>query len=129
MNIFVYRYNSPQKQAKWLMALVGWVLAVCLIQNAGIVSSCPMKSDYAGFAVVADETGQDVKAKGVTKCELSEKLIQFAKHHLELFIAILFVGITFIAVSRLGAFTQIKQWTEPIPGKHRVHLTFCVFRE
>ncbi len=111
------------------MALIGWVLVVCLIQNSGFVSSCPMKSDYAGFAAVADEKGRDVKAKSVSKCELSEKLIQFAKHHLELFIAILFVGITFMAVSRRGVFTQIKQWTEPIPGKHRVHLTFCVFRE
>ncbi len=111
------------------MALIGWVLVVCLIQNSGFASSCPMKSDSAGFTEVADEKGHDVKAKGVSKCELSEKLIQFAKHHLELFIAILFVGITFLAVSRRGVFAQIKQWTEPIPSKYRVHITYCVFRE
>ncbi|MGP8307671.1 hypothetical protein [Vibrio sp. YIC-376] len=129
MSLSVSRHNAPQKQAKWLLALIGWVLVVCLMQNSGFVASCSVKGEPTATSVLAGEKIHDVKAKGVSKCELSEKLIQFSKHHLELFIVILFVSVTLVAVCRRGVFAQLRQWTEPIPNKHRVHLTFCVFRE
>ena len=123
------RHRAPQKQAKWLLAIIGWVIVVCLMQNSGFVSSCSMDGETVASASVAEEKVHDTKSKSANKCELSDKLIQFAKHHLGLFIVILFVGITLVAVCRRGVFAQLRQWTEPIPYKHRVHLTFCVFRE
>ncbi len=123
------RHRAPQKQVKWLLAVVGWVIVVCLMQNSGFVSSCSMSGEQTESSFVSAEKSHDIDAKSTNKCELSEKLIQFAKHHCGLFIVVLFVGIALVAVCRPGAFAQLRQWTEPIPYKHRAHLTFCVFRE
>ncbi|WP_319554670.1 hypothetical protein [uncultured Vibrio sp.] len=129
MSLLVSRHRAPDKQAKWLLAIIGWVIVVCLMQNSGFVSSCSMNGEQTESSYASSEKTHDIEAKSANKCELSEKLIQFAKHHLGLFIVVLFVGITLAAVCRRGVFAQLRQWTEPIPYKHRVHLTFCVFRE
>ncbi|TON95800.1 hypothetical protein CGH47_07355 [Vibrio parahaemolyticus] len=100
--------------------MIGWVIVVCLMQNSGLVSA--LSSDDA-HVVKAD------KVKEPSKCELSEKLIQFTQHQLEAFIVVLFIGIVLAAVWRCSAFVNARQWTELIYDKHRIHLTFCVFRE
>jgi hypothetical protein len=129
MSLLVSRHSTSQIRAKWLLVLIGWVIVVCLMQNSGLVSSCAINGKQAATSFVDGEKAHDVKAKNANKCELSEKIVQFAKHHLELFIVILFIGTTLVEVNRHGVFTQLRQWTEPIVCKHRVHLTFCVFRE
>jgi hypothetical protein len=74
--------------------------------------------------IVKAEKGHDT-----SKCELSEKLIQFAQQQLETLVVVLFVGIFALVVWRCCAFASKRQWTEPIVQKYRVHLTLCVFRE
>ncbi|MDV6251777.1 hypothetical protein [Vibrio sp. EA2] len=129
MSLLISRHRAPHKQAKWLLAIIGWVIVVCLMQNSGFVTSCSMKGEQVASSVVSAEKSHDTEAKSANKCELSEKLILFAKHHLGFFIVVLFVGISLVAVCRRDTFSPFSQWTEPIRHKHRVHLTFCVFRE
>lgn len=127
MSLLVPRHNGLQKQAKWLLAFIGWVIVVCQMQNSGFVAPCSVSGEHV--VTVAADKALEVKGKSTSKCELSSKLVQFAKHHMELLIVVLFVGITLVSVCRVGAFSRLRQWTEPISPKHRVHLTFCVFRE
>ncbi len=91
-----------------------------------------MSDDQTLVSALSNDDAHVVKADKVkepSKCELSEKLIQFTQHQLEAFIVVLFIGIVLAAVWRCSAFVNARQWTEPIYDKHRIHLTFCVFRE
>lgn len=100
--------------------------------NSGLVSACSMSDDQTLVSALSSDDAHVVKADKVkepSKCELSEKLIQFTQHQLEAFIVVLFIGIVLAAVWRCSAFVNARQWTEPIYDKHRIHLTFCVFRE
>ncbi|EMI4393224.1 hypothetical protein V6473_003086 [Vibrio parahaemolyticus] len=132
MSLLISRQGTPQKRAKWLLAMIGWVIVVCLMQNSGLVSACSMSDDQTLVSALSSNDAHAVKADKVkepSKCELSEKLIQFTQHQLEAFIVVLFIGIVLAAVWRCSAFVNARQWTEPIYDKHRIHLTFCVFRE
>ena len=122
---------ASRQQGKWLLALIGWVIVVCLMKNSGLMFSCAMQYDASSTSAVVGDEVKIVKAeKGhdTSKCELSEKLIQFAQQ-LETLVVVLFVGIFALVVWRCCAFASKRQWTEPIGRKYRVHLTLCVFRE
>ncbi|WP_045497069.1 hypothetical protein [Vibrio hyugaensis] len=123
---------ASRQQGKWFLALIGWVIVVCLMKNSGLMFSCAMQYDSSSASVFIGDEVKIVKAeKGhdTSKCELSEKLIQFAQQQLETLVVVLFVGILALVVWRCCAFASIRQWTEPIVQKYRVHLTLCVFRE
>ncbi|WP_390502417.1 hypothetical protein [Vibrio harveyi] len=128
---------ASQHQGKWLLALIGWVIVVCLLKNSGLMFSCAMQYDSNTTSVLVDggrvndvtkieraDSGHDTG-----KCELSEKLIQFAQQQLETMVVVLFIGLFVLAVWRCCTFANQRQWTEPIIHKYRVHLTLCVFRE
>ncbi|MGR5426818.1 hypothetical protein ACPV5D_17360 [Vibrio harveyi] len=129
---------ASQHQGKWLLALIGWVIVVCLLKNSGLMFSCAMQYDSNTTSVVLVDGGRvnDVtkieradSGHDTGKCELSEKLIQFAQQQLETMVVVLFIGLFVLAVWRCCAFANQRQWTEPIIHKYRVHLTLCVFRE
>ncbi|MCX2789122.1 hypothetical protein [Vibrio sp. Sgm 5] len=123
---------ASRQQGKWFLALIGWVIVVCLMKNSGLMFSCAMQYDSSSASVLIGDEVKTVKAeKGhdTSKCELSEKLIQFAQQQLETLVVVLFVGIFALVVWRCCAFASKRQWTEPIVQKYRVHLTLCVFRE
>lgn len=123
---------ASRQQGKWFLALIGWVIVVCLMKNSGLMFSCAMQYDSSSTSVLIGDEVKIVKAeKGhdTSKCELSEKLIQFAQQQLETLVVVLFVGIFVLVVWRCCAFASKRQWTEPIVQKYRVHLTLCVFRE
>lgn len=116
MSLLISRQGTPQKRAKWLLAMIGWVIVVCLMQNSGLVSACSMSDDQTLVSALSSDDAHVVKADKVkepSKCELSEKLIQFAQHQLEAFIVVLFIGIVLAAVWRCSAFVNARQWTEP----------------
>ncbi|MGR5137006.1 hypothetical protein [Vibrio jasicida] len=123
---------ASRQQGKWFLALIGWVIVVCLMKNSGLMFSCAMQYDSSSTSVLIGDEVKIVKAeKGhdTSKCELSEKLIQFAQQQLETLVVVLFVGIFALVVWRCCALASKRQWTEPIVQKYRVHLTLCVFRE
>ncbi len=123
---------ASRQQGKWLLALIGWVIVVCLMKNSGLMFSCAMQYDASSTSAVVGDEVKIVKAESghkSGKCELSEKLIQFAQQQLETLVVVLFVGIFALVVWRCCAFASKRQWTEPIARKYRVHLTLCVFRE
>ncbi|MGR5211631.1 hypothetical protein ACPV4A_13850 [Vibrio rotiferianus] len=102
------------------------------MKNSGLMFSCAMQYDASSTSVVVGDEVKIVKAESghdTSKCELSEKLIQFAQQQLETLVVVLFVGIFALVVWRCCAFASKRQWTEPIVQKYRVHLTLCVFRE
>ncbi|HHF2856007.1 hypothetical protein WMQ43_13510 [Vibrio diabolicus] len=132
MSLLTKRHHTPHKRVKWLLAIIGWVVVVCLMQNSGFASSCSMKYETISPAVSLTDEGSSVKsidAKETSKCELSEKLIQFSQHQLDAFIVVLFVGLLASAIWMCCAYIRAQHWTEPIGRKYRVHLTFCVFQE
>ncbi|EGQ8449160.1 hypothetical protein GTP59_20395 [Vibrio alginolyticus] len=132
MSLLTKRHHTPHKRAKWLLAIIGWVVVVCLMQNSGFASSCSMKYETESPAVsLADErpSVKSIDTKETSKCELSEKLVQFSQHQLDVFIVVLFVGLFASAIWLCSAYIGAQHWTEPIGRKYRVHLTFCVFRE
>ncbi|EKA3120667.1 hypothetical protein REH77_04220 [Vibrio alginolyticus] len=132
MSLLTKRHHTPHKRAKWLLAIIGWVVVVCLMQNSGFASSCSMKYETEAPAVSLTDERSSVKSidtKETSKCELSEKLIQFSQHQLDVFIVVLFVGLFASAIWLCSAYIGAQHWTEPIGRKYRVHLTFCVFRE
>ncbi|PMO50783.1 hypothetical protein BCT11_04125 [Vibrio sp. 10N.222.52.B12] len=125
---------ASRQQGKWFLALIGWVIVVCLMKNSGLMFSCAMQYDSSSSStsvLIGDEVKIVKAEKGhdTSKCELSEKLIQFAQQQLETLVVVLFVGIFALVVWRCCAFASKRQWTEPIVQKYRVHLTLCVFRE
>ena len=123
---------ASRQQGKWLLALIGWVIVVCLMKNSGLMFSCAMQYDASSTSAVVGDEVKIVKAESghdTSKCELSEKLIQFAQQQLETLVVVLFVGIFALVVWRCCAFANKRQWTEPIVPKYRVHITLCVFRE
>lgn len=126
------RFVASQKNGKWLLALIGWVIVVCLMKNSGLMFDCPMQSELSAESILIDGEAKTVKTEsgyGLDKCELSEKLIQFAQQQLETLVIALFVGFFTLVVWRGCAVASKRLWTEPIPPKYRVHLTLCVFRE
>ena len=123
---------ASRQQGKWLLALIGWVIVVCLMKNSGLMFSCAMQYDASSTSAVVGDEVKIVKAESghdTSKCELSEKLIQFAQQQLETMVVVLFIGLFVLAMWRCCAFANQRQWTEPIIHKYRVHLTLCVFRE
>ena len=123
---------ASRQRGKWLLALIGWVIVVCLMKNSGLMFSCAMQYDASSTSAVVGDEVKIVKAESghdTSKCELSEKLIQFAQQQLETMVVVLFIGLFVLAVWRCCAFANQRQWTEPIIHKYRVHLTLCVFRE
>ncbi|MDW2334549.1 hypothetical protein R7040_26180, partial [Vibrio sp. 1069] len=79
MSLLISRQGTPQKRAKWLLAMIGWVTVVCLMQNSGLVSACSMSDDQTLVSALSSDDAHVVKADKVkepSKCELSEKLIQ-----------------------------------------------------
>nr|WP_216600588.1 hypothetical protein [Vibrio alginolyticus] len=120
--------RSQSNIARWTLALVAWVIVICLSKNAGFYQSCPL----IGEQVTAEHaTAQQQKSeKGLTKqCELSEKLIQVSQNHLDSFIVPLFLFTLVLLSISGGERNAFRHHTEPIPDKYRVHLKLCVFRE
>ncbi|MGF1890721.1 hypothetical protein L4D18_04405 [Vibrio campbellii] len=120
--------RSQSNIARWTLALVAWVIVICLSKNAGLYQSCPLISEQ----VTAEHaTAQQQKSeKGLTKqCELSEKLIQVSQNHLDSFIVPLFLFTLVLLSTSGGERNAFRHHTEPIPEKVRVHLKLCVFRE
>nr|WP_240537354.1 hypothetical protein [Vibrio sp. CUB2] len=120
--------RSQSNIARWTLALVAWVIVICLSKNAGFYQSCPL----IGVQVTPEHaTAQQQKSeKGLAKqCELSEKLIQVSQNHLDSFIVPLFL-FAFVLLSITSTERNaFRHHTEPIPDKYRVHLKLCVFRE
>ncbi|ELU8564434.1 hypothetical protein SD467_004466 [Vibrio parahaemolyticus] len=132
MSLLTKRHHTPRQRAKRLLAVICWVVIVCLLQNSGFALSCSLEYETASPAVSFTDEGSNLKsidAKETSKCELSEKLIQFSQHQLDAFIVVLFVGLLASAIWTCCAYIRAQHWTEPIGRKYRVHLTFCVFQE
>lgn len=111
--------------------LVGWVFAICFMQNSSLFSVCSFKQSAFEPASVASITANaDHKQDELTEpCDLTEKLLNSAKLNLEHLMVFSFVFalsiLTWLGLTR----PQAPSFTEPIVPKARVHLRLCVFRE
>lgn len=111
--------------------LVGWVFAICFMQNSSLYSVCSFKQSAFEPASVASITANaDHKQDELTEpCDLTEKLLNSAKLNLEHLMVFSFVFalsiLTWLGLTRPLA----PSFTEPIVPKARVHLRLCVFRE
>lgn len=124
------KFVDREKSARLSLALVCWVVLLCLGQNVGAVSACELK--YQAIQNVAQDSVQRVNSDqdGVSKkCDLSEHLIQVQQHHLDDVVVTGFIFAFVLIAWLLTYYVSFQRFTEPIPYKGRLHLTFCVFRE
>ncbi|MDW2068419.1 hypothetical protein R7Z51_28500, partial [Vibrio sp. 1579] len=63
MSLLISRQGTPQKRAKWLLAMIGWVIVVCLMQNSGLVSACSMSDDQTLVSALSSDDAHVVKAE------------------------------------------------------------------
>ncbi|MCG9752873.1 hypothetical protein L1D54_20765 [Vibrio brasiliensis] len=105
--------------------LIGWVFAICLMQNSGLFSVCQFKqSVFANKAQITDQ-----KSDIGEQCDLTEKLLNSAKVNLEHIVITSFIALLVIVAWLISTRPVAAQFTEPIVPKSRLHLTLCVFRE
>ncbi|NRB67163.1 MAG: hypothetical protein HRU48_07295 [Vibrio sp.] len=111
--------------ARITLLLVGWVFAVCFMQNTSIISICSFKQ-----SALTDTTQLTDNSDGIQKqCDLTEKLLSSAKVNLDNLMVPMFLFIVVIVAWLVRTRPEAPSFTEPIVPKPRVHLTLCVFRE
>ncbi|MCS0341303.1 hypothetical protein ND975_03540 [Vibrio diabolicus] len=113
--------RSQPKIAKWTLALVFWMVMVCLSQNSGFSKSCPKAHQI--------QSQQDESVNLSPSCDLSEKLVQAYQHQLDHILIPFFLFALIVALPMASTAIHYLEYTEPIPEKCRVHLKLCVFRE
>ncbi|MGF1718987.1 copper resistance protein [Vibrio kyushuensis] len=143
--------KTPQNKyrlARWSLAIVWWVVFVCVAQNAGFFQVCSINysldtngysQETNGYAQVtpvstplntASSLGAQQEDSNLTQeCELSKQLLNAHQHQIDDYPLMMFIfALLFIALlmSLPGNFSS---FTEPIVPKRRTHLTLCVFRE
>lgn len=109
------------------LLLVWWVIAICLVNNISYILNCA--EQFQDSSVVSVQKYEDA-SDDVSKCDLSEHLVNLEQHHLVDMPAI----VSFIAVALilwlLSSTNYFPPFTEPILRQgRRVHLAICVFRE
>ncbi len=124
--------RSQTKAARITLILVGWVFAICFMQNSALVEACQYQavSDTTETSPIAISDNSITSAKEMSEpCDLTAKLFSSAKVNLEH----MMVPLTLIALLIIAWISQQRpafiSFTEPIVAKYRVHLTLCVFRE
>ncbi len=128
--------SQPQKKAiaRQSILLVCMVLAVCLWQQAGLGSACPIKADqyHSGF-IFSSDTGlhQNLPEPESTdtECELSNHLIQTQSQLIELGALLAPLLLLILAWFCAGSKVTFPSLTEPITPRRRHHLVLCVFQE
>ncbi|MGD8117449.1 hypothetical protein [Vibrio sp. TRT 29B02] len=105
--------------------LIGWVFAICLLQNSGLLSVCQFKMSVLTDTAQVTQHSSDLGKQ----CDLTEKLLSSAKVNLEQFVFTTFITLLVIVAWSVSTRPAVAQFTEPIVPKTRRHLTFCVFRE
>lgn len=128
----MYNHRTHTKAAKITLMLVGWVIAICFMQNSALVTACQYQGlmQESPTTAFVDGTNNPTQEDAVGKpCDLTSKLFGSAKVNLEH----LMVPLTLIALLIVAWISQLRptyvSFTEPIVPKNRVHLTLCVFRE
>ncbi|TMX35731.1 hypothetical protein [Vibrio sp. Hep-1b-8] len=105
--------------------LIGWVFAICLMQNSGLFSVCQFKQSVLANKAQITEQKSDIGEQ----CDLTEKLLNSAKVNLEHIVITSFIALLVIVAWLISTRPVAAQFTEPIVPKSRLHLTLCVFRE
>lgn len=128
----MYNFRSQTKAARIALILVGWVFAICFMQNSALVEACQyqMAPDVQGVSfTLNDDTSLNAVQEISEPCDLTAKLFSSAKVNFEH----MMVPLTLIALLIIAWISQQRpafiSFTEPIVTKYRVHLTLCVFRE
>ncbi|PKH03641.1 hypothetical protein CXF72_05355 [Psychromonas sp. MB-3u-54] len=116
---------KPETRASWSLLLVAIVLFVCVSQNLGKSSSCPLTPHLA----LTEQLASDTQDNSESECSSSEHLINTFALNLEFFIP-LFVLALVIATVILQHSRTPHLFTEPISyyGVRR-HVVFCTFQE
>ncbi|MDC5705954.1 hypothetical protein OPW41_09010 [Vibrio europaeus] len=121
----MFKNFATTQSAKITLVLIGWVFAICLTQNSGMLTVCEYK-----YASLADSTHVTDQSTDISKqCDLTEKLLGSAKVNLDHVVVSFFVALLVIVAWLVSTRQASPQFTEPIVPKSRLHLTFCVFRE
>lgn len=113
------------QSAKITLILIGWVFAICLMQNSGLLTVC----EYKQAALSQSIQHGDHKSDLGKQCDLTEKLLSSAKVNLEHVVTSFFVTLLVVVAWLMTTRSVCPQFTEPILAKYRLHLTLCVFRE
>lgn len=118
------RFTQTQS-ARITLMLIGWVFAICLMQNSGLFSVCEFKTSVLASKAQLSQPKSDIGEQ----CDLTEKLLNSAKINLEHVIITTFITLLVIVAWLILPRSAVAQFTEPIVPKSRLHLTLCVFRE
>ncbi|MBY7968842.1 hypothetical protein KW445_04210 [Vibrio fluvialis] len=111
--------------ARITLLLVGWVFAICFMQNTSIISMCSFKQSVVTDTIQLSDISDDVQKQ----CELTEKLLSSAKVNLDNMMVPMFLLFVIIVAWLTRVRPETPSFTEPIIPKSRVHLILCVFRE
>lgn len=111
--------------ARITLLLVGWVFAICFMQNTSIISMCSFKQPALTDTIQLTDNGDGIQKQ----CDLTEKLLSSAKVNLDNMMVPMFLFIVVIVAWLVRSRPEAPSFTEPIVPKSRVHLTLCVFRE
>ncbi|WP_295893856.1 copper resistance protein [uncultured Vibrio sp.] len=124
------------KLARWSLAIVWWVVFVCVAQNSGIFQVCQLgytSSSVSSGSVsyLEDSASLAQKEEGgfTQECELSKQLLNAHQHQVDDYPLIMFIVALFILSMLVARPYSYSSFTEPIVPKRRTHLRLCVFRE
>ncbi len=125
------KQRHPIKTARITLLLVGWVCAICFMQNSAFFNVCAFKTAALSEQTKVMVASADVseKAELGEQCDLTEKLLSSAKLNLEHLMVFSFILLLAIVAWLAQTRSQFASFTEPIVPKTRIHLTLCVFRE
>ncbi|MGD8172732.1 copper resistance protein [Vibrio sp. TRT 21S02] len=118
---------------KWSLALVWWVICVCLANNIGLLNACPVKyqDDNQVIQQVLQNDDQVTNNTDIAdKCSLSEHLINFDQHQVADHALIMQILALVLILWLLSTSEYRPSPTTPTLYKgRRLHLQLCVFRE
>ncbi|MCK6263403.1 hypothetical protein KP803_08940 [Vibrio sp. ZSDE26] len=126
--------QSKYKLARWSLAIVWWVVFVCVAQNSGFFQVCSVgysiESPTFSKELVTVKTGSNSDTTGVTQeCELSKQLLNHYQHQVDDYPLMMFVFALLFIATLMSLPNNFASFTEPIVPKRRPHLILCVFRE
>ncbi|MEZ9232544.1 hypothetical protein AB4259_15820 [Vibrio amylolyticus] len=149
--------NTPRHKyrlARWSLAIVWWVVFVCVAQNSGIFSVCqlsynlngseslqqsvqPSSQQSAQSTVPASYQGSDLDVTTSQaqhsnlseECELTKHLLNIHQHQVDDYPLIMFLVALFLLSLTVVGRDSYSSLTEPIVPKRRTHLRLCIFRE
>ncbi|MCL9783431.1 hypothetical protein M9194_18555 [Vibrio sp. S4M6] len=111
--------------ARITLLLVGWVFAICFLQNTSLISMCTFKQSALNENLKLKDDGTDLQEQ----CDLTEKLLCSAKVNLDNTMVPMFWVFVIIVAWLVQVRPEASSFTEPIVPKSRVHVTLCIFRE